>query len=116
MLSTLLCVYFFLSWHTDAPRMNEVQQNGLPTEEEAMGEVAAPQATSLAPPTSSGGATQDTHLQGDTDSPGTETEAFSMETQEPEATKGTCCHTSKHYASLPPSLPLTFSLFSHTFT
>ena len=59
-----------------------------------MGEVPAPQATPLAPPTSSGGAAQPevsaTHLQGETDGPGTVSEAYSMETQEPEAAKGVC--------------------------
>ena len=73
--------------------MNEVQQNGLASEEEALGDVPTPQATPLAPPTTSGNAAQPdipaTHLlQGEADGPGPESEAYTMETQEPETAKG----------------------------
>lgn len=76
--------------------MSEVQQNGLPTEEEAIGEVPTPQATPLAPPTPSGSAAQPEippgHLQTETDGPATEpAEPFNaMDTQEPETAKGAC--------------------------
>ena len=75
--------------------MSEVQQNGLPTEEEAIGEVSAPQATPLAPPTPTGGPAQPEiptgHLQSsETDGTATEpAEPFNaMDTQEPETAKG----------------------------
>ena len=74
--------------------MSEVQQNGLPTEEEAIGDVPTPQATPLAPPTPSSGAAQPEmssgHLQAETDGPATEpSETYNaMETQEPGTAKG----------------------------
>lgn len=72
----------------EASRLTEIQQNGLPSEEEAVGDPAS-QTTPMAPPTSSGGAAQpELPLQGETDGPSTESEAYSMETQEPETGKG----------------------------
>lgn len=72
----------------EASRLTEIQQNGLPSEEEGVGDVPTPQTTPMAPPTSSGGPAQtelpSPHLQGETDGPNTESEAYSMETQEPE--------------------------------
>ena len=77
--------------------MSEVQQNGLPTEEEAIGEVPAPQATPLAPPTPTGGPAQPEipmgHLQSsETDGPATEPAGpfNAMDTQGPETPKGVC--------------------------
>ena len=100
-----VCVCACTYTYAEPARMSEVQQNGLPTEEEAIGEVSAPQVTPLAPPTSSGSAAQPEmpsgHIQGETDAPTTEPEAYTaMETQEPEAAKGNIPYGMKYWREL----------------